>query len=207
MGEHLDPVGQEGNATMLIGYARVSTTGQDAGFEAQLRELKAAGAGRIFQEKVSSIAEREQLEAALDIARPATCSLVTRLDRLARSVGNFVEIAARVEAKGASLKVLNLNLETASPTGRLMMNLLASIAQFEREILIERQREGHRQGQGRRQVQGPEADRARQARRDDGPEGGRRRRRRNRSPARDRPRERLSGARRGLGSERVTATG
>jgi DNA invertase Pin-like site-specific DNA recombinase len=127
---------------MLIGYARVSTNGQDAGFGAQLRELEAAGAERIFQEKVSSVGERTELAAALDHLRAGDVLVVTRLDRLARSVAHFVEIAGEVEREGASLRVLNLNLETASPTGRLMMNLLAGIAQFEREILLERQREG-----------------------------------------------------------------
>ena len=127
---------------MIIGYARTSTLEQEAGFAAQLRDLAAAGVERTFQEQVSSVAERPQLEAALDFARKGDVLVVTKLDRLARSVAHTVEIARRLEAKGASLRVLNLNLDTSTPTGRLMLHLLASIAQFEREMMLERQREG-----------------------------------------------------------------
>jgi len=67
---------------------------------------------------------------------------VTRLDRLARSVADLCQILAQLEAKGASLRVLNMNLDTATPTGKLILNMLGSIAQFERELTLERQREG-----------------------------------------------------------------
>jgi DNA invertase Pin-like site-specific DNA recombinase len=127
---------------MLVGYARTSTLDQVAGFDAQLAELKAAGCKKVFKEQVSSIGERRQLEAALDFCREGDAFIVTKLDRLARSVTHLGEIVARLEEKGVGLRILNLNLDSATLTGRLMLNLLASVAQFEREIMLEHQREG-----------------------------------------------------------------
>jgi DNA invertase Pin-like site-specific DNA recombinase len=127
---------------MLVGYARPSTLDQVAGFDAQVTELKAAGCKKLFKEQVSSVGERRQLEAALDFCREGDAFIVTKLDRLARSVTHLGEIVARLEEKGVGLRILNLNLDSATPTGRLMLNLLASVAQFEREIMLERQREG-----------------------------------------------------------------
>jgi DNA invertase Pin-like site-specific DNA recombinase len=127
---------------MLIGYARTSTTDQEAGFEAQLRDLAAAGCEKLFAEKVSAAEPREQLALALDYCRSADVSMVTRLDRFARSIADLCKILTQLEAKGASLRVLNMNLDTATPTGKLILNVLGSIAQFERELMLERQREG-----------------------------------------------------------------
>jgi DNA invertase Pin-like site-specific DNA recombinase len=127
---------------MLIGYARTSTLEQDAGLEAQLRDLTAAGAERTFEEQVSSVAERPQLSAALDYLRAGDALAVTKLDRLARSVAHLLRIVQAIEGKGAALRVLNLNLDTSTPTGRLMLTMLGAIAQFEREMMLERQREG-----------------------------------------------------------------
>jgi DNA invertase Pin-like site-specific DNA recombinase len=127
---------------MLVGYARTSTVEQEAGLEAQRRDLKAAGVEKVFAERVSSVAPRAQLEAALDYVRDGDTLVVTKLDRLARSVPDMVRITEALTAKGASLRVLQLDLDTATPTGKLMVNLLGSIAQFERELMLERQREG-----------------------------------------------------------------
>jgi DNA invertase Pin-like site-specific DNA recombinase len=80
--------------------------------------------------------------AALEFARVGDTVIVTKLDRLARSVADLVEITGRLEEKGARLKVLAMDLDTATPTGKLMLNLLGSIGQFERELMLERQREG-----------------------------------------------------------------
>jgi DNA invertase Pin-like site-specific DNA recombinase len=127
---------------VIIGYSRTSTTEQIAGLEAQDRELKAAGAQRIFTEQVSSVAPRKGLEDAIDFAREGDVLCVTKLDRLARSVAHLCELVARLEAKSVALRILNMNIDTATPTGKLMLNLLGSIAEFERQIMLERQREG-----------------------------------------------------------------
>jgi len=101
-----------------------------------------AFAPKIFAEKVSSVAQRAELEAALDYAREGDALVVTKLDRLARSVAHLVSLGERLDAKGVSLKVLQQAIDTSTPTGRLMFNMLGAIAQFERELMLERQREG-----------------------------------------------------------------
>jgi DNA invertase Pin-like site-specific DNA recombinase len=126
----------------LIGYARTSTVEQLAGFEAQERELAAVGVTKMFREQVSSVGERPQLEAALEYVREGDTLIVTKLDRLARSVAHLSQIVAQLEKKGVALRILSIGLDTATPTGRLMLNMLGSIAQFEREMMLERQREG-----------------------------------------------------------------
>jgi DNA invertase Pin-like site-specific DNA recombinase len=127
---------------MIVGYARTSTTEQVAGFEAQERDLRAAGVERVFAEQISSVASREQLDAAIDFIRAGDVFVVTKIDRLARSVADLCAIVKRIEAKGAALRILAINLDTATPTGKLMLNMLGSVAQFEREMMLERQREG-----------------------------------------------------------------
>ena len=127
---------------MLVGYARTSTLDQEAGLEAQVRDLDAAGCRKIFQEHASSVGRRPQLQAVLDYVREEDTLMVTRLDRLARSVGHLVEITNALAAKDVSLRILNLGLDTSTSTGKLMLNVLGSVAQFEREIMLERQREG-----------------------------------------------------------------
>ena len=127
----------------LVGYARTSTTDQKAGLEAQLRDLHEAGCSKLFQEELSSVATaRPQLDAALDYAREGDTLIVTKLDRLARSVTDLVSITEALRAKGVALRILAMNLDTSAPTGKLMLNLLGSIAEFERELMLERQREG-----------------------------------------------------------------
>lgn len=127
---------------MLIGYRRSSTSDQIAGYEAQETELLATGCSKIFGEMTSSVAERDQLEAALDFVREGDCLIVTKLDRLCRSVAELVAITERLRSKGVALRILSMNLDTTTPTGKLMLNLLGSIAEFEREMMLERQREG-----------------------------------------------------------------
>ena len=125
---------------MIIGYSRTSTIEQS--LEAQGRELKAAGAQRIFTEQVSSVAPRKALEEAIDYAREGDALCVTKLDRLARSVAHLCELVARLEAKSVALRILNMNIDSCVPTGKLMLDLLGSIAEFERGVMLERQREG-----------------------------------------------------------------
>lgn len=129
--------------SVTVGYARTSTIDQTAGLEAQVRYLTAAGCGKVFSEQVSSVDnKRTELERALDYVREGDTLVVTKLDRLARSMANLVEITGKLKAKGVELRVLALNLDTGTPTGKLMLNLLGSIAEFERELMLERQREG-----------------------------------------------------------------
>ena len=130
---------------MNIGYARTSTTEQKAGLDAQIRDLKAAGCCErdIHHEQVSSVAARPELELVLDrILRPGDVLVVAKLDRLARSVADLVAIMLRLKASGAALKVLDSPIDMTSPSGELILHVLGAVAQFERELMLERQREG-----------------------------------------------------------------
>lgn len=128
---------------MYVGYARTSTVEQQAGHEAQLRDLQSQGCEKVFSEQVSSVnAKRTELERAVEFVREGDVLVVTRLDRLARSVGDLLQIVSRLEVKKVGLKILDMAIDTTSPTGRLLLNLVGAIAQFEREIMIARQREG-----------------------------------------------------------------
>jgi DNA invertase Pin-like site-specific DNA recombinase len=127
---------------LKVGYARTSTLEQQAGLDAQIRDLKAGGCEKIFHEQVSSVGKRPQLEAALDFIREGDTLLVTKLDRLARSTQHLLEVADRVKAKGADLCILNLGADTSTATGRLMFTVIGAVACFERELMLERQREG-----------------------------------------------------------------
>ena len=108
-----------------------------------MRELQAIGAKKIFKEQVSSVASRSQLEAAIDFCREGDTLVVCKLDRLARRCEGFlVRIIDTLKTKDVGLRILNMNFDTASPTGKMMLTILGSIAEFEREIMLERQREG-----------------------------------------------------------------
>jgi DNA invertase Pin-like site-specific DNA recombinase len=130
---------------MIIGYSRTSTVEQIAGLEAQVRDLKASGAEKIFSEQVSSVAARAELERAIDFAREGDVLMVAKPDRLARSTADLLGIVARLEGKGVGLVILSMGgqqIDTRSPTGKLMLTMLAAVATFERDLMLERQREG-----------------------------------------------------------------
>lgn len=130
---------------MLIGYARTSTSEQEAGLIAQKRDLEAIGCERLFAEQVSSVAPREQLKLALSFVRVGDTLVVTKVDRLARSTVGLWEIVKELEVRGVGLRVLNLGgetVDTRNATGRLILNIFAGFAQFEREMMLERQKEG-----------------------------------------------------------------
>jgi DNA invertase Pin-like site-specific DNA recombinase len=110
--------------------------------EAQHRDLRAAGVEKIFQERISSVERRPQLEACLDFIREGDTLFVTKLDRLARSTQHLLEIADRVRSKDAALHILNLGADTGTATGKLMFTVIGAVATFEREMMLERQREG-----------------------------------------------------------------
>jgi len=132
---------------MLIGYARTSTVDQEAGLEAQLRDLEAVGVEKVYSEQVSSVAARLELEKALDFIREGDTLIVTKLDRLARSVKDLLGIVDRVQVKGAALKILAMDLNTQTSHGRLVLQILGAIAEFERALMLERQIEGIRRAQ------------------------------------------------------------
>lgn len=132
---------------MLIGVARTSTVEQEAGLEAQVRDLVAYGVEleNVFSEQVSSVGERPQLDAAIKSLRKGDKLVVTKLDRLARSVRHLGDLLDELEAKGAGLVILSMGgqqIDTTTATGKLMLNVVSSVAQFEREMMLERQKEG-----------------------------------------------------------------
>jgi DNA invertase Pin-like site-specific DNA recombinase len=126
----------------IIGYARTSTRHQEVGLEAQKAALAKEGCEKIFAEQVGSIGERAQFERAIEYVREGDVLVVTKLDRLARSVAHLCQVSAELERKGVALKILDMGVNTACPAGRLFLNIVGSIAQFEREIMLERQRDG-----------------------------------------------------------------
>jgi DNA invertase Pin-like site-specific DNA recombinase len=127
----------------LIGYARVSSSGQS--LEVQRDQLLAAGCTRIFEEKRSGLSQdgREQLALALDYVRDGDVLIVTRLDRLARSITDLRQIVDRATAKEVGFRALQQgDLDTSTSNGRLMLNMLGAFAEFEADLRRERQREG-----------------------------------------------------------------
>ena len=129
---------------MIVGYGRTSTLDQTAGLEAQERDLLAAGCEKLFLEQVSSVdvANRIKLTEAMEFARDGDTLMVTKLDRLARSVAHLMEILAILKERGVALRILDLGLDTGTLNGKLMMTILGGVADFERGIMLERQREG-----------------------------------------------------------------
>lgn len=132
----------QGLKDMILGYARTSTVEQVAGLDAQIRDLKDAGCERILHEHASALKERPQLRAALNFCRDTDMLVVTKLDRLARSTPDLMALVQEIEKKGIMLRILNLGIDTSTPTGKLILTTLGAIAQFEREMMLERQLEG-----------------------------------------------------------------
>ena len=128
---------------MLVGYGRVSSSGQS--LDIQHQALIEAGCKKVFSEKLSgrSTTDRDQLNDALDFVREGDTLVVTRLDRLARSVGDLHRIIERLTQKGASFRCLaQAGVDTDTSTGRLMLAVLGAVAMFENDIRRERQMEG-----------------------------------------------------------------
>ena len=129
---------------MKIGYARTSTVDQVAGFEAQEKALWDVGCDRIFREQVSATGKRPELEAALDYVREGDTLVVTKLDRLARSIQHLMDIIGALQRKKVSLRILTGGeaMDTGTATGRVMVQVIGAIAEFERAMMLERQRDG-----------------------------------------------------------------
>jgi DNA invertase Pin-like site-specific DNA recombinase len=130
---------------MIVGYARTSTSDQHAGLDAQIRDLQAAGCERVFREQVSSVAQRAALADCLSFLRQGDVLIATKPDRLARSTAELMTIEADLSKRGIGLVILSMGgerLDTRNPTSKLMLTILAGVATWEREIMLERQREG-----------------------------------------------------------------
>ncbi|MEP1326992.1 MULTISPECIES: recombinase family protein [Alphaproteobacteria] len=126
---------------MIIGYARVST--DDQSLDSQTDALSVAGAERVFADKISgSRRARPELDRMLEQLRDGDVVTVTKYDRLARSLKDLLEIVEAIRAHGAGFRSLAEDIDTTTPAGRLVFHVFASIAQFERERISERTREG-----------------------------------------------------------------
>lgn len=142
---------------MNIGYARVSTSGQT--LDAQLEQLGAAECDRVFKETVSGArSDRPELKKALDALTDGDVLVVTRLDRLARSTRDLLDIVHLIETRGAKLKALTDSwADTTTPTGKLILTVLGGLAEFERSLIAERTAEGRERARraGRRMGRPP----------------------------------------------------
>lgn len=134
---------------MIYGYARVSTDGQSV--DTQVKQLKAAGAEQIFKETASGVkTDRAQLHQALSRLAKCDVLMVTRLDRLARSTRDLLNILAAIADKGAGFRSLgDAWADTTTPHGRLMLAVLGGLAEFERELIRARTAEGRKRAKER----------------------------------------------------------
>lgn len=127
---------------MIVGYARVST--MDQNLDAQLEALRNAGAEKVFSEQKSGKTSRDRpaLRDVLDFIREGDILVVTRLDRLGRSMRDLLEILQKVKDKGAAFRCLYQAIDTTTAEGRLMFGMLSAFAEFELTMITERQRDG-----------------------------------------------------------------
>ncbi len=126
---------------MLIGYARVST--RDQNLDLQIEALTKAECQKIFDDKISgSRAERPGLAKALEMLRKGDTLVVWKLDRLGRSVKNLVDLVGELHKKGVQFKSLTDAIDTGTPSGRFFFHVMASLAEMERELTVERTRAG-----------------------------------------------------------------
>ena len=136
-----------------IGYARVSTREQNPDGQTDL--LSAAGCEKVFVEHASGVlAKRPALDDALDYLRSGDTLVVTKLDRLGRSVRNLKEVVDGLDARGVGLKALSQGIDTTTPGGRLFFHMLAAIAEFEHDLIVERTQDGLAAARARGRVGG-----------------------------------------------------
>lgn len=129
---------------MNYGYARTSTFDQQYGLEDQIQQLTKAGCDRIFSEQVSAtdMEGRAEWKKLMDGLKPGDVVTITKIDRAARNIADMVTITQALDKIGASIRILDMNIDTDTPTGKLMLNIFASVAQFERDQMLVRQRIG-----------------------------------------------------------------
>ena len=124
-----------------IGYARVSTIDQN--LDVQTDALTAAGCSRVFKDRASGkLDRRPQLDAALDYLRPGDQLVVTKLDRLGRSLRHLLNLMADLERRRIDLQVIDQGLDTSTPAGKLIFAVIGAVAEFERDLISERTRAG-----------------------------------------------------------------
>lgn len=128
---------------MRVGYARVSTTSQN--LDMQVSALTDAGCEKIYTEKVSGVGDRTELKAVLEYLRDGDSLVIYKLDRLGRNMKDLLAIIEQLQQKNVSLVSLRDNIDTGSITGKLIMHIFASLAEFERDLIKERSAEGRRE--------------------------------------------------------------
>lgn len=128
---------------MKIGYARVSTSAQN--LDMQVTALTDAGCEKIYSEKVSGVAHRERLQECMQYLREGDCLVIYKLDRLGRSLKDLLDIIEQLQKRNISLVSLRDNIDTGSTTGKLVLHIFASLAEFERDLIKERTEEGRRE--------------------------------------------------------------
>jgi len=128
---------------MKIGYARVSTAAQN--LDMQVSALTDAGCEKIYTEKVSGVGDRTELKTALEFLRDGDSLVIYKLDRLGRNMKDLLAIIEQLQQKNVSLVSLRDNIDTGSTTGKLIMHIFASLAEFERDLIKERSAEGRRE--------------------------------------------------------------
>lgn len=146
------------NRPVVYGYARVSSRGQARdgnSLDVQMEALRNAGAVEVYTDVYTGTkTDRPELEKLLDQLRPGDTMIVTKLDRIARSVQQGIALIDELAGKGVNIHVLNMGMMDDSPTGRLIRNVMLSFAEFERDMIMQRTREGReaaRQKQGYRE--------------------------------------------------------
>lgn len=129
---------------MNYGYARTSTFDQQYGLEDQIAQLTKAGCDRVYSEQVSAtdMEARTQWTALMHGLKAGDVVTITKIDRAARNIADMVNITKALADKGASIRILDMNIDTTTATGTLMLNIFASVAQFERDQMLVRQRIG-----------------------------------------------------------------
>lgn len=125
---------------MIYGYCRISDSSQN--IQSQIDELEKFGCDEVIQEIISGVTEDKELNALISRLEGSDVLVVARVDRLGRNTRQIVTLVEELEKKDANLVILDLNIDTRSPGGRMVLEIMASVASFERKLLLEKQRKG-----------------------------------------------------------------